>query len=123
MPGDLQPDPRPSFNRAGHEGGANPPCASWQLLARHRLGSIDVEVKRTRYRNLAIGFGILLLMTGSIITLMLSAQRARALAKQQMEFVAGVSHELRTSLSVIQSAGFNLARGVAENKRNQFPAS
>lgn len=52
-------------------------------------------------------------MTGSIITLMLSTQKARALARQQMEFVAGVSHELRTPLSVIQSAGFNLARGVA----------
>ena len=113
MPGDLPPESRPPFNQASRDGGANPGSTSWQLLARHRLGSIEVEVNRTRYRNLAIGFGILLLMTGSIITLMLSAQRARALARQQMEFVAGVSHELRTPLSVIQSAGFNLSHGVA----------
>ena len=113
VPGDLAPELRPSFNRTVHEGGANPAGTSWQLRARHQLGSIDVEVNETRSRNLAIGFGILLLMTGSIITLMLSAHKARALAKQQMEFVAGVSHELRTPLTVIQSAGFNLARGVA----------
>ena len=112
-PGDPPPETRPSFNRPSHDGGPNSASASWQLLARHRLGSINVEVNEIRYRNLAIAFGILLLMTGSIITLMLSTQRARALARQQMEFVAGVSHELRTPLSVIQSAGFNLARGVA----------
>ena len=113
MPGDLQSESRPPFNPASRESSSNPVGNSWQLFARHRLGSIEVEVNKTRYRNLAIGFGILLLMTGSILTLMLSTQRARALARQQMEFVAGVSHELRTPLSVIQSAGFNLSHGVA----------
>jgi signal transduction histidine kinase len=113
MPGDVLSESRIPFNPASREGSSVPAGNSWQLLARHRLGSIEVEVNKTRYRNLAIGFGILLLMTGSILTLMLSTQRARALARQQMEFVAGVSHELRTPLSVIQSAGFNLSHGVA----------
>ena len=113
MPGDSQPEFRNPLAPASRDGGANPAANSWQLLARHRLGSIEVEVNKTRHRNQAIGFGILLLMTGSILSLMRSTQRARALAQQQMEFVAGISHELRTPLSVIQSAGFNLSHGVA----------
>lgn len=109
---DLPPDLRPPMGFAGQAGTAPPASALWQLLARHRSGSIDAEVNATRHRNLAIGYGILFLLTGSIITLMLSAQKARSLARQQMEFVAGVSHELRTPLAVIQSAGYNLAHGV-----------
>ncbi len=113
MPGDPQSESRPPFNPASREASSVSAGNSWQLLARHRLGSIEAEVSRTRRRNLAIGFGILLLMSGSIMTFMLSTQRARAVARQQMEFVAGISHELRTPLSVIQSAGFNLSHGVA----------
>jgi signal transduction histidine kinase len=45
--------------------------------------------------------------------LMISSRRAHALARQQMEFVAGVTHELRTPLAVIGSASQNLADGVA----------
>ena len=40
------------------------------------------------------------------------AQRARRLARQQMEFVAGVTHELNTPLAAIRSAGQNLADGI-----------
>jgi signal transduction histidine kinase len=43
-----------------------------------------------------------------------AARRSRALAKMQMEFVAGVSHELCTPLAVINSAAENLADGVVE---------
>ncbi|MES1211417.1 MAG: HAMP domain-containing sensor histidine kinase, partial [Acidobacteriota bacterium] len=38
--------------------------------------------------------------------------RAQRLARQQMEFVAGVTHELHTPLTAIRSAGQNLADGV-----------
>jgi signal transduction histidine kinase len=99
----------------GMEGrsGAN----AWRLVAKHEAGSIDAVVDRARRRNLAIGFGVLLLLGLSMGLLVLVAERARALAKRQMEFVAGVSHELRTPLAVIQSAGFNLARGVVGDAR------
>ncbi len=43
-----------------------------------------------------------------------AARRSRALAKMQMEFVAGVSHELCTPLAVINSAAENLADGVVD---------
>jgi signal transduction histidine kinase len=46
---------------------------------------------------------------------LISTDRARRLATQQMEFVSTVSHELRTPLAVICSAGENLADGVVRD--------
>jgi signal transduction histidine kinase len=46
--------------------------------------------------------------------IIISTRRAERLARQQMEFVAGVSHEMRTPLAVICSAGENLADGVID---------
>jgi signal transduction histidine kinase len=43
------------------------------------------------------------------------ARRAKRIAAQQMEFVAGVSHELCTPLAVINSAAENLMDGVIED--------
>jgi signal transduction histidine kinase len=59
-----------------------------------------------------VSFGILILLSGSIVMLMLATARARSLARQQMEFVAGVSHELRTPLTVIHSTSYNLSKGM-----------
>lgn len=93
---------------------------AWQLLIKHRAGSLAEVVSRTRRRNLILSFGVLLIMGGSMALLALAAQRSRRLASQQMEFVAGISHELRTPLAVIQSTSFNLARGtVADPGRVQ----
>src|SRR5262249_48650953 len=41
-----------------------------------------------------------------------ATQRAQRLARQQLDFVAAVSHELNTPLTAIRSAGENLADGV-----------
>ena len=46
------------------------------------------------------------------LVLATGAQRARRLARQQIEFVAGVTHELNTPLAAIRSAGQNLADGI-----------
>jgi signal transduction histidine kinase len=89
--------------------------ARWRLLVRHRAGSLEAAVSRARRRNLALSFGILVLMAGSVGLIVVAAQRAQALARQQMEFVAGVSHELRTPVSVIGVAADNLARGVVSD--------
>jgi signal transduction histidine kinase len=99
---------RTPLNRA-NEGG-------WRLVVKHRAGSLEAAVTATRRRNLAISFGILLLLGVSVGFIVLSSRRAQRLATQQMEFVAGVSHELRTPLAVICSAAENLADGVIDSR-------
>ncbi len=89
---------------------------AWQLAVKHRAGSLEAAVAAARRRNLAISFGILLLLGVSVGLIVMSSRRAQKLAIQQMEFVAGVSHELRTPLAVICSAGENLADGVIDNR-------
>ncbi len=84
----------------------------WQLLAKHRSGSLNAAVASTRLRNLGVSLGILLVLAVSLVVLTISVRRAQRLSKQQMEFVAGVSHELRTPLAVICSTAENLADGV-----------
>ncbi|HUD99825.1 MAG TPA: HAMP domain-containing sensor histidine kinase [Bryobacteraceae bacterium] len=85
--------------------------APWELLARHKGGSLEAVVAADRRRNLLLSFGVLLVLAVSMGLIIISAQRARRLARLQMEFVAGVSHELRTPVAVICSAADNLAEG------------
>lgn len=89
---------------------------SWRLVVKHRAGSLETAVASIRRRNLAISFGILLLLGISIGFILISTRRAQILAARQMEFVAGVTHELRTPLAVICSAAENLADGVVDNR-------
>ena len=95
------------------------PGQDWELVARYAGGSLDSIVASMRRRNLAVSFGILLLLGLSTALMVISAQRARRLARLQMEFVAGVSHELRTPLAVICSAGDNLAEGIVSGSAEQ----
>lgn len=93
---------------------ANELDGRWQLLIKHQAGSLAVAVGNARRRNLAISFGILLLLGAGILMTAISTRRAERLAHQQINFVAGVSHELRTPLAVICSAGENLAHGIVD---------
>jgi signal transduction histidine kinase len=97
--------------------------SDWQLRVRHRKGSLEAVVARLRRRNLALSFGVLLVLAGGIAIILVSSRRARVLARLQMEFVAAVSHELRTPLAVISSAAENIADGVvAGNRLHQYGA-
>lgn len=89
----------------------------WQLVAQLRSGSLGGAVSSWRRLNLAIGLGLLSVLAGSLILVFSVARRAERFAKLQMEFVAGVSHELCTPLAVISSAVENLADGVVDNPR------
>ena len=115
--------PRPSNTnpRGRGPGGARGVAAAaiserWQLLVKHRAGSLEQAVEDVRERNLVMVFGILLVLSAGLITLVISSQRAHTLGKLQMEFAAGVSHELRTPLAVIRSAAHNLRSGIVQDK-------
>jgi signal transduction histidine kinase len=90
--------------------------SAWQLVVRHRAGSVDAAVAELRVKNLAVSFAILLLLGVSMALIVMNSQRAQRLARLQVEFVAGVSHELRTPLAVISSAADNLTHGIIEGK-------
>ena len=95
-----------------------PDGGRWQLVVKHRSGSVEDAVAAGRRRNLAVSFGILLVLALGMGMLVVWTGRAQRLAALQVEFVAGVSHELRTPLAVISSAADNLAAGVVEAKEH-----
>ena len=101
----------------GRGRGGNDEFGRWRLLLQHRSGSLEAAVAGVRRRNLAISFGVLLLLTVSVALLTVTTRKAHRLAHQQMEFVAGVSHELRTPVAVIRSAAENLSQGVVSGER------
>ena len=85
----------------------------WKLNVQHAAGSIDAFIQNEQNKSMLIGTGVYLLLLGSILAIVISANRAKAFARRQVEFVSSVSHEFRTPLAVIYSAGENLADGVA----------
>lgn len=111
--GDRSDRPPSGIRIAGpgpHEDKTQP--TSWQLVIEHRRGSLEIAVARVRWHNLAISLCILALVAVTSGLMVVTTQRAQRLARQQIEFVAGVTHELHTPLTAIRSAGQNLADGV-----------
>lgn len=102
---------RPHGESAGAPGSSSQPGA-WTLLARRRDGTLEGAVQRVRRRNLGVSLGVLGLLAVTAGVLAVTTARAQSLARQQIEFVAGVSHELNTPLTAIRTAGENLADGV-----------
>jgi signal transduction histidine kinase len=88
----------------------------WDLLVKHQAGSVEIAAMQFRQRNLAISFGVLVVLAIGAVAMVVSGHRARRLGKLQMEFAAGVSHELRTPLAVIQNAAHNLGSGVVNDR-------
>lgn len=94
-----------------------PADQDWQLIVRHRRGGpLGAFVTDMHRRDLAISFGVLLMLVASMAMLIVTSSRAQRLATLQMDFVTAVSHELRTPLTVISSAADNIAQGVVHGK-------
>lgn len=75
-------------------------------------GTLDAAVDTLRYRNLATGLGVALVLCGGILFLLLAARRAERLRQAQTNFVAAFSHELRTPLTAISILAGNLRDGL-----------
>ena len=103
--------PRVSTMTGSATGGSAEP---WTLQVQHSSGSIDTFMDREESKSFMIGLGIYLLLVGSITAIVLSSMKSKMFAQRQIDFVSSVSHEFRTPLAVIFSAGENLADGVAK---------
>ena len=98
--------------------GYGPDAPNWQIVVKHRKGSVAAAVAELRYRNLETSFGVLLLLAASMGLIIFNSHRARRLAKLQMDFVAGVFHELRTPVAAILSISENIVDGVVEDRQH-----
>ncbi|MEM1179421.1 MAG: HAMP domain-containing sensor histidine kinase, partial [Acidobacteriota bacterium] len=87
----------------------------WRLQASHVAGSLDAAIAGAHRRNLALSLGILTILAAALFLLSRGAARAQDLARQQLDFVAGITHELMTPLAALRSAGQNLADGVVRD--------
>jgi signal transduction histidine kinase len=90
-----------------------PPPPLWRILVRHHGLSLGEVIAAARRREIAITSLILVLLGAVAITLAVAARRAERLRRQQLEFVAGITHELNTPLAALGAAGQNLVDGVA----------
>jgi len=88
------------------------PRPAWQILVRHHAGSLEEIVGATRRRNLLLTGGILAVLAATVLALVAMLRGAERLRMQQLEFVAGVTHELNTPVAALTSAGQNLADGI-----------
>ncbi len=111
---DITSDNKPVFRVFENKGKESE--GLWTFKVQHVDGSLEQFITNTRQRNLAVSFGILSLLAVSIILIFISSQRAKNFALKQMDFVSSVSHEFRTPLAVIYSAGENLSDGVVEDQ-------
>ena len=89
--------------------------SGWRVSMRnHRgaVGDIVARMRRRRILSLSHVMGILFL---SLLLIAIIARRAERLRRQQLEFVAGMTHELNTPLAALQAAGQNLADGLVHD--------
>lgn len=96
-----------------------PQFVTWKLMVKIRNDTLEGIVDKTRQRNLFISYCVLAILGISMVMVFVSARRLSSLARRQLRFVYGVSHELRTPISVIRSAGENLADGIISDMDQQ----
>jgi two-component system phosphate regulon sensor histidine kinase PhoR len=87
----------------------------WLLEAVHRSGSLAAAVRNATIRSSAVSSGILALLAVALLVLAVAARRSQQLAERQREFIASVTHELKTPVAVIHSAADNLSSGVVRD--------
>lgn len=99
------------FNRQGRD--AMEP-GGWTLEVRREPGALEAFVASSRRRNFASSALLNALLLAAGLLLVRHTRSSRRLAEERMHFVAAVSHELYTPLTVIRGAAHNLRRGVVQ---------
>jgi signal transduction histidine kinase len=89
--------------------------SGWHVAMRNHNGTVADIVARMRWRNIRSFGHVMLILILSLTLLAIIARRAERLREQQLEFVAGMTHELNTPLAALQAAGQNLADGVVQD--------
>jgi|GEM_PF-2769318 signal transduction histidine kinase len=88
----------------------------WRIEVRHSGGSVDAYVARGRWLNLGGSLLLLLALGLGLLYLYRQYHRSRSVLRAQGDFVASVSHELKTPLAVIKAAAENLMEGVVSGE-------
>lgn len=88
-----------------------------RLQIANRDASLAALSRRATVQNAVLSFGVVLLLVAVMIVLVEANRRSIRLAKSQQEFIATVTHELKTPLAVISSAAQNLTDGLIRDQR------
>jgi len=88
--------------------------ARWDLEIARRGGPLAAAFRRQRWQNLALGLITELFFGTAILLLLVAGHRMQQVADQRMQFVAAISHELRTPVASISMLSRNQADGLVQ---------
>jgi signal transduction histidine kinase len=83
----------------------------------NRDGSLVTLSRNSTIQNALLSFGVVVLIALLISVLAEATRRSRLLAVSQQEFIATITHELKTPLAVISSAAQNLMDGLIKDQK------
>jgi two-component system, OmpR family, sensor histidine kinase SenX3 len=84
----------------------------WELDIARKGMTLAAAFERKRRLDLLASLAVETLLLGAIVFLVIAARRMQRLADHKMQFVAGVSHELRAPVSAIAMLSRNQADGM-----------
>lgn len=84
---------------------------NWSIYASVNTPVTIASINDELTRNIIVLALALIITLGSIIYILITAQKEREFAMRQSAFLSNVTHELKTPLAVIQAAGENLKDG------------
>ncbi len=111
----LPPPNSPPIDRMRFDQGSK--AGDWIVEARHNLGSLEKAIAlRSGFESL-IAFIFLGATYALVLSLIVSSQRAKLQSERERDFIASVSHELKTPIAVILSAAENMEKGIVDSQK------